>query len=134
MKIKFILTAIALCVFVSIQAQFTSTTASKIATDYQTIWAANAHPRLFGTASEMQRTKDLYIVGDVLVKKTVDQIIAEADLALSKTIPVWGLDAANLLVCYLAIMEPMKRKTSSPICTPTRPAIRISLPITSMPT
>jgi hypothetical protein len=98
MKIKFILTAIALCVFVSIQAQFTSTTASKIATDYQTIWAANAHPRLFGTASEMQRTKDLYIVGDVLVKKTVDQIIAEADLALSKTIPVWGLDAANLRV------------------------------------
>jgi hypothetical protein len=98
MKIKFILTAFTLCVFISIQAQFTSTTATKIATDYQTNWSVNAHPRLFGTSLEMQRTKDLYLAGDVLVKKTVDQIIADADIALTKTIPVWGLDAANLRI------------------------------------
>lgn len=98
MNMKYILTVVAFSIFTSTQAQYITTNAIRIATDYQTNWSANSYPRLFGTVAEMQRTKNLYIDGDVLVKRTVDQIISEANAALTKAIPVWGLDAANLRV------------------------------------
>lgn len=84
--------------FSSISAQYTTTTASRVQTDFETNWTSSTFPRLFGSATEIQRIKNLYNAGDVLVKKTVDQIISEANTALTATIPVWGLDAANLRV------------------------------------
>jgi hypothetical protein len=87
------------CLFVVIaNAQYTSTTSAKVTTDFETNWISSSYPRLFGKSTEIQRIKDLYNAGDVLVKKTVDQIISEANSALTATIPVWGLDAANLRV------------------------------------
>ena len=84
--------------FSTLNAQYTSTTASRVQTDFDANWISSTYPRLFGSTSEIQRIKNLYNAGDVLVKKTVDQIISEANNALTATIPVWGLDAANLRV------------------------------------
>jgi len=84
--------------FCTLNAQYTSTTASRVQTDFEANWISSTYPRLFGSTSEIQRIKNLYNAGDVLVKKTVDQIISEANNALTATIPVWGLDAANLRV------------------------------------
>lgn len=77
---------------------FESTTATIIQNDFGTGGYTGKFPRLLCSDTELQKIKSLYQSGDVLVKKSTDQIISEANNALNATIPVWGLDAANLRV------------------------------------
>jgi hypothetical protein len=99
MKKRFLFFAVVfLQLFNIISAQYTSTTATRIRSDFDATWATNTYPRLFGNHADIQRVKTLYAAGDPLVKRTMDVIISEANAAISKSIPTWGLDAANLRV------------------------------------
>lgn len=94
---------IIICIYVTlillhIDAQYITTNATRIQNDFNNNWNNGQFPRLFGGQDEIQRVKNLYNSGDHLIKKTVDAIIAEANTAINKAIPIWGLDAANLRV------------------------------------
>jgi hypothetical protein len=99
MKKRFLFFAVAFVqLFNIVNAQYTSTTATRIRSDFDATWSSNTYPRLFGSQADMQRVKTLYASGDGIVKRSVDVIISEANSALTKSIPTWGLDAANLRV------------------------------------
>lgn len=81
-----------------LNAQFVTATSSNVTQAFETVWNTTSYPRLFGNAQEVNSLKNLYTSGDALVKKSIDRILGEANSALTKTIPGWGLDAANLRV------------------------------------
>jgi hypothetical protein len=81
-----------------VNAQYTHTNSTRIRTDFESTWSEGEFPRLFGKQSDIQRVKTLYESNDFLVKRSVDAIISQANNALTRAIPTWGLDAANLRV------------------------------------
>lgn len=93
-----LLTALMLIFTLRLAAQYTTTTPLGIVQAFETNWNNAAYPRLFGNLQEITKIKNLYQSGDVLVKNSVDRLIGEANTALTKAIPGWGLDAANLRV------------------------------------
>lgn len=99
MNTKFQLLLGVLLIFATrMTAQYTTATPSGIVQAYESNLSTPSYPRLFGSAQEVSAIKNLYLSGDVLVKKSVDRMIGEANTALTKAIPGWGLDAANLRV------------------------------------
>lgn len=77
---------------------FTTATTENVKANFAAHWTNNVYPRMYGSAEEVQRVKDLYAANDPLVVKAVNTLISEADAALTKPIPTWGLDDANLRV------------------------------------
>lgn len=77
---------------------FTTATTENVKANFAAHWTNNVYPRMYGSAEEVQRVKDLYEANDPLVVKAVNTLISEADAALTKPIPTWGLDDANLRV------------------------------------
>ena len=60
----------------------------------------NIHPRIFYSASDIQRIKSLALT-DIAAKAAYDEIISTANNLLSKPVLKWGLDAANLRIANI---------------------------------
>ncbi len=78
--------------------QMITTTAAQIKADFNATWTPNTFPRLFMGSAELQRFKDLIATNDEVAVASWAYIQADADAAITKTIPDWKLDAANLRV------------------------------------
>ena len=96
-KFKLLITGLFL-LSMNVAAQFTTANPSNVVQAYESTWNKASYPRLFGSTQEITNIKNLYNSGDALVKKSIERMLGEANTALTKAIPGWGLDAANLRV------------------------------------